>query len=142
MMDILLLPKHPQANLWRQVDRLLAAWRAADELGFGCEKVDFTLTFADGQTYTGTYELLSDQVRYPAPPSLAAHVGEYLTFYAGRRRPAHLSEKDCRRLTDSIRRRSPELAQTCAHWLDHYAIPYEIPADERLESSPCASRCA
>lgn len=129
-MRITLTPFLPESNLWRQVAALFEAWRKDDETKFGCEKIDFVLTFADGQEYRGTFENYSDLARYPGPYTLEAHVGDYLSFYAGRRCPAHWTLEEYRKFL--ARPYIAERRAECGYWLDHYAIPYTIPERERF----------
>jgi hypothetical protein len=47
----------------------------------GNERVTFSLTFDDGEIFTGTYELMRDDIR--KLDILAKHVREFVRFHAG-----------------------------------------------------------
>lgn len=64
--------------------------------GGAYDKVDFRITFADGETYGGRLDVqhptYSDA--HHGDRDLAAHVWGIAQFYAGNRQPDHLSEED------------------------------------------------
>lgn len=57
----------------------------------GYNKCDFWLTFEDGETYEGRYDLSQDPQQDAL--TLDGHVREFNAFYAGQRRPAHMTER-------------------------------------------------
>lgn len=77
-------------NPWIGAGLQLRAWSEHAPATGGYDKTDFTVTWADGQTYQGRYDLKRHSVE---PVDLGGHMREFLTFYAGRKRPDHLTEK-------------------------------------------------
>lgn len=61
-----------------EADALLRSW-APSVYGNGADKCDFTIVFADGQTYDGTYGLYKD----PTKADLAGHVRNSLAMILG-----------------------------------------------------------
>lgn len=55
----------------------------------GYDKTDFILTYADGYTYKGRYDISPDNT-----DTLQQHVKSFCECYGGIKKPYHLSEKD------------------------------------------------
>lgn len=72
-----------QARAW-----LWAASSTAPRTG-GYDKIDFVVTWEDGETYTGVYDLTHPSVG--GAPSLPTHMRAFLRFYAGEVCPPHLT---------------------------------------------------
>lgn len=62
---------------------------AARENGklLGYYKTDFKITFEDGYTYNGRYDIGSDS------PDLTSHVKSFAQCYSGRVKPGHMTDK-------------------------------------------------
>lgn len=71
-------------------DRELRRWALTAPADGGYDKCDFKLTFADGNTYEGRYDLKRADATYG--DLIGRHVLEFLRFHAGLRRPSHLTE--------------------------------------------------
>lgn len=70
-------------DLWERADRQLARWAATVlDVGHNTDRCDYTVTFADGETYEGFYFLAPAATRRPA---LRAHLLQYAEHHAGRR---------------------------------------------------------
>jgi len=70
-------------------DAVLQNWsRNAPEHG-GYDKCDFLITWPDGDTYSGRYDLKHYRTERP---SLARHMVDMVDFYTGKGCPAHMSE--------------------------------------------------
>lgn len=92
----ILLAARPGVSAWDRADAQLRAWsHTAPGKGGGYDKCDFTVTFADGETYKGRYDLHHMEVE---TPSLARHVRGELEFYTGDHCPAHMSAADYARV--------------------------------------------
>jgi len=81
-------------NSWSAANALLNSMsRTAPGSGGGYHKTDFKITFEDGETYGGRVDLNSEKLQ-----NLGRHVLEFAECYSGRKRPAHVSEEDYRKL--------------------------------------------
>ncbi|WP_323016439.1 hypothetical protein [Castellaniella sp.] len=83
---------------WAQANALLHTWSDTAPKNGGYDKVDFSVTWSDASepAYKGRYDLK----HWECPGEqcdLAAHVREYLEFYAGIAHPAHLTEEQYRK---------------------------------------------
>lgn len=72
-----------------EAEALLTEWADTVRPGGSCDKVDFSITWADGTGYAGTYELKHHATERP---SLARHMVDLADFYTGKGCPAHMSE--------------------------------------------------
>ncbi len=60
-------------DVWAWADAQLATWsRTAPDRGFGYDKCDFKVTYADGSTYDGRYD-----IERGVRPDLAAHMKDH-----------------------------------------------------------------
>jgi hypothetical protein len=100
---------------WDDADAVLKrmAWTAPEHGGY--HKTDFRITWEDGETYTGRYDLKRHDVSLAY---LARHVRRFCEFYSGRWRPEHVSEEQYRAIVD----RDPELRDAIARLLDTHQI--------------------
>ena len=80
----------------------------------GYDKTDFIVTFADGETYSGCYDL-----RYERKESLGEHMRSFLEWYAGMTQNPHCGQA---KYDEFMARQSPaEIAETKL-FLDTYQI--------------------
>lgn len=81
------------------------------------DKTDFTVTYEDGETHEGRYDLKPHSVEVP---DLAKHVRDFLQFYAGLRKPAHMTQEryDAFLAQPSTRKHHEE----CKAFLETYEI--------------------
>lgn len=75
----------PAANAW-----LLLQSTVAPATG-GYDKHDFTITWEDGETYEGRYDLKHYSIEWP---NLKRHVEGFARFMAGLRRPTHMTAEE------------------------------------------------
>lgn len=96
--------------------KLFDASQTAPETG-GYNKVDFTITFEDGETYEGRYDLKHWSVEVP---DLRKHVVTHLEVLAGYTVPAWMSEK----IYDEMMERNERegFARQARDFLDTYAV--------------------
>ncbi len=84
----------------------------------GYDKHAFSVTFADGYVYEGRLDCKHSTC--PDPDlNVAAHVQSFIMFYAGNRRPAHMT-------TDRYQEflaQDPDVVWDCEYTLARYAIP-------------------
>jgi len=73
-------------------DAHLKRWARTAPKDGSIDKVDFRISWEDGQTYDGRYELRYDDARKAG--LIGPHVQDELIFHAGLRRPSHLSRED------------------------------------------------
>lgn len=86
-----LLTATRSVSAWDRASAMLRAWsHTAPKKGGGYDKCDFTVTFADGETYKGRYDLHHMEVEMP---DLAKHLRGELEFYT--RRPQARAPERC-----------------------------------------------
>lgn len=73
-------------------NKVVRAWSATAPCSGGYHKVDFVVTFEDGEQYEGRIDL----TRF-ATVDIAKHMVDYLTFYAGVRRPSNITAESYER---------------------------------------------
>lgn len=76
-------------NLWKRANLILQTWSETAPQDGCYDKCDFTITYEDGETYTGRYDLKHWSVEIP---NLAQHVSDFVTFHAGRCEESSLPE--------------------------------------------------
>ncbi len=84
-----------ERSVWQQADSLLLEWSQTAPKGGGYHKVDFTVTYEDGETYSGRYDLRHWSEEYP---SLAKHMRSFVAFHAGEYCPPHMTEEQYQRI--------------------------------------------
>jgi len=78
-------------GIWDCADSILMKWSHTAPKEGGYDKCDFKITFEDGETYSGRYDLKHNSIEYP---NLAKHVWGFTTFHAGVGKPGHLTQED------------------------------------------------
>jgi hypothetical protein len=105
-------------------EETLTRWaRTAPDNG-GYHKCDFKVTFADGETYSGRYDLSRNRADQDAP-TLVMHIERHLNFYAGaylKELPAHLNHMTMADYERMIGRLTPENRAEYAAFLETYEI--------------------
>lgn len=77
-------------KVWSEVDAHIARCRSRMPNGMlGYFKCDFTVTYEDGETYTGRYDMVKNEYL-----SLAEHMRTHCRFYAGVAHPVHFTQKE------------------------------------------------
>lgn len=71
-------------------DKVLRAWSETAPAKGGYDKCDFLITWADGGTYDGRYDLKHHSAE---PASLTAHMIDQAEFFTGKFCPAHMSRE-------------------------------------------------
>ncbi len=109
-------------NVWEEANALLGRWsRTAPKCG-GYDKCGFKVTYEDGDTYEGRYDLVGTEW-----PSLERHMRAHVGCYSGREKPSHLKEADYRRFLKPY-----EADGHCAKlaaFMDRYEIGAEVSRD-------------
>lgn len=105
--------KPQTVSSWLEANRVLRQWSETAPREGGYDKCDFTITYEDGETYEGRYDLKHWSCE---PPDLAEHVRGFVTFHAGRRKPAWMTDEEYESRLPSIKK--PEFE----HFLEHYEI--------------------
>ena len=99
---------------WRNASAALAAAANTYPEGGAYDKHDLVVTFADGETYKGRLDCKRDG----SDCDVAAHVRETLEFYAGARRPAHMTPEQ---YSTYLRREPADVAEALT-----FLATYEI----------------
>jgi hypothetical protein len=100
-------------NIWERANNALSDWRVTAPSDGSYHKCDFKVTYEDGETYEGRYDL-SKKTR----TTIEEHMTRHCEFYAGRWVPPHLRNYEPEALAALIS------AQKDAYnvFLDNYAI--------------------
>lgn len=72
-------------DAWAEADATLARWARTAPVGGGYHKCAFVVTWEDGQTYSGRYDLKGGTA-----PSLAKHMRDFLDYMGKNWRPSAL----------------------------------------------------
>lgn len=75
---------------WLEADNVLSSWSCSAPKGGAYDKCDFVITFTDGKTYSGRYDLHNEPEKNE---TLQTHVLEFLRFYSGVWQPDHVSDE-------------------------------------------------
>jgi hypothetical protein len=88
----------------------------------GYDKTAFRVTWEDGETYEGRYDLHHAECHQENPNGqidLGDHMRAFLEFYAGVRKPAHMRHED---YEDCLSRAGLEFSRQCREALERYEI--------------------
>jgi hypothetical protein len=101
-------------HTWEEANRVLQrmAMTAPDR---GYDKTDFEVTYTDGETYTGRYDLKRHDVQLG---DLGRHIRQICEFNAGLYCPSHMTPEQYQRILD----RDKELVKEYKRFLDNYEI--------------------
>lgn len=104
---------------WSEADTALAreSWTAPKSGGY--DKTDFTITFENGHTYSGRYDLKHMSVEFP---NLQAHVRDFVRFSAGIDCPEHMTEESWREYLRAVEQYSPGASEQFADLYYNYEI--------------------
>jgi hypothetical protein len=83
----------------------------------GYDKCDFTITFADGETYSGRADVMADG----DDTDLGKHMRQFLGYLAGAVKPAHMKPEHWQQAC------SQNEADGSAERARHYLATYDIP---------------
>jgi hypothetical protein len=107
-----------------QAEATLSRWSMTAPDNGGYHKCDFKVTFEDGQTYEGRYDLSRNRADQDAP-TLADHIARHLSFYAGAHKnelPGYLSHMTLADYHRMIGRLTEEQQAEYAAFLNTYQI--------------------
>lgn len=71
-------------------DAVLRKWAETAPKGGGYDKVDFKITWEDGETYKGRYDLVRED---ETKADLARHMKEFCSFHGGLWCPPHMKNE-------------------------------------------------
>ena len=112
--------KKAPVSTWKDADAIFSQIAQTAPTSGGYDKCDFTVTFEDGETYSGRMDIKGGD---NANESLAQHIGQFAQFYAGLWKPDHLTQKqydDFLRNNDSY---NPGIAEEYKNFLSTYEVP-------------------
>lgn len=101
-------------KVWERANKTLIAWSRTVQAGY--DKCDFTVTYADGETYTGRYDLEPPE---KGPADLAAHMRSFLIWYGGRETNPYCGMEKYKAF---LAQQSQEDIDACRAFLDSYEI--------------------
>ena len=79
------------AKSFTEANGILSQWSKTAPKDMGYNKCDFVVTWEDGTTYTGCYDLVHWKREHP---SLERHINEGLKFQAGMWCPTHIKDEE------------------------------------------------
>ncbi len=111
---------------WECANHVLVKWSGTAPKEGGYDKCDFKVTWEDGETYEGRYDLKHYTIEYP---NLAKHIYDFLMFHAGLKKPAHMSTEEYQRYlsrepASSMVPQSQQFLQT--YEIGHYTTMGEL----------------
>lgn len=75
---------------FEDANRVLRKWAETAPKGGGYDKVDFKVTWEDGETYEGRYDLVREDT---SKASLEKHMREFCSFHGGLWCPPHMKRQ-------------------------------------------------
>jgi len=106
------------AATFKEANRILAGW-ALSAPPIGYDKVDFKVEWADGNSYTGLYDLVREDA---SRASLDGHIREVASFYAGLRRPHDLDQDKYEFMVKSMEQTSGMQRSEWGRLLENYEL--------------------
>jgi hypothetical protein len=107
-----------------QAESTLGRWSQTAPNNGGYHKCDFKVTFVDGETYEGRYDLSRNRADQDAP-TLKEHILRHVRFYAGAYRealPSYLSHMTLTNYHRMIGRLTTDQQAEYAKFLETYEI--------------------
>ncbi|WP_182004625.1 LPD25 domain-containing protein [Priestia aryabhattai] len=104
-------------NTFKEADEIIskAAFKAPND---GCyDKTKFTVTFEDGQTYTGRMDI---EYKHFGNYTLSGHIIDHCTFYTGENKPSHMTDEEYQLHVDRA-----EMKESYKFFLDTYQLEDE-----------------
>lgn len=87
-----------------EANEVIKKWaRTAPEEGDGYDKVDFAVTWEDGDVYKGRYDMTQKDTH---SANLGEHIKGFVEYYAGLYRPPHLTPEQYEKSVTLMERRS------------------------------------
>jgi hypothetical protein len=112
----------PGTDVWKSSNKVLMDWAMYIKKGMaGFLKQDFIITWKDGETYKGRYDLVEDD---KLRANLSKHVVENVTFLAGLRRPGHMTEEQYDQYVDRSGMKKDALEFLSKYELGPSAVSY------------------
>jgi len=110
-----------KVSSWTDADRVLRQWsETAPKDCRTYDKCDFVITYEDGETYEGRYDLKHWTCEYP---NLGKHVRNFVAFHAGQYKPAWMSEEQYREYLETPYFK--KMRSEFGHFLESYEIGVE-----------------
>ena len=103
---------------YAEADSCLRRWSRTAPEGGGYDKVDFVVTYADGDVYQGRYDLIRDDDRYGN--LISGHMADLLAFYSGTRYPSHMTRERYQEFLSS--QWGAGIIATAKDFLERYAL--------------------
>lgn len=102
-------------------DEVLKKWaQTAPKPGGGYDKTDFKVTFDDGETYEGRYDLKQEDRKKKS--LLGTHIQENLVFYGGLHRPSHLTAEQYDQFIENMSREGGPTQEDYIEFLRKYEL--------------------
>lgn len=102
---------------------ILRRWSWTASKSGGSDKVDFSVTYKDGEVYEGCFLL-----KHPNAPhqtgstTLDGHIRTFLRVHSGLLCPPHLERERYEEWMEQYRRHDPSFLECCKQWLENYEL--------------------
>lgn len=113
---VIIRDSNGDCDLWAASDRILKAWAMSAPATGGYDKCDFTVRFADGETYSGRFDLQHKHMT--ERDLLAGHILGLADFYLGNACPGHMQQNDYAAFVAN----QPEIAESYKAFTSAYAV--------------------
>lgn len=105
------------ASTFAEAQKIISKWAYTASKTGGYDKVDFKVTFADGEKYDGRLDIKHPDVA--DDNDLARHIHEHLMIYSGQLQPPHMSDERYARFLANL---DPKDREECATFLKTHRI--------------------
>lgn len=116
-------------SVWDRANALLRSWSQSAPKDGSYHKTDFVVTYADGETYEGRYDLVHFTVERP---DIADHMRAFVMLMAGLRKPSHMTDEQYERYLANW---SESDREKYREFLDRYQIGDEDESVSRASSA-------
>lgn len=103
-------------STWIEADSVLRGWAGTAPESGGYDKIDFVVTYEDGQTYRGRYDLKHWSVE---SPDLGKHVSRFVKYYAGLYKPPHMSQEQYQQYLSTV---TPQTIEETKEFYERYDV--------------------
>lgn len=112
-----------------EADAILRRWAlTAPEEGGGYDKVDFKVTWADGETYSGRYDMTHKDAH---AADLGGHIRSAMEFYGGLHRSTHLTPEQYESHVATVEKRTGIPRSQYAPWIEKHQLMGEVPSTQQ-----------
>ena len=119
---------------WADAEARIQSICATSPTDGGYSKTDFLIVFQDNQTYEGRADCAHPESK-AYEGSLAQHIRDHVTFFAGQFRPSHMSAQEYADFLKQQEASNPGSKAEHAEWLEKYALDDESAVQREITIS-------